>query len=1193
MRLTYFTLFMSVFAASFAWAPPARAASPATTRWIVLLKEKPVVEQYPGRIEKTRAAAAPYRQHLQQVQAGLRPQIEGMHVRVTGSLQHLLNCIFVVATPAQAAALRKLPGVKAVTRQRQYRRADQDTVSNVAQAWAVPAIGGETNAGAGIKIGMIDSGIDQTHPAFQDPSLTPPSGYPICDVPPSDCPALPSQCAFTNNKIIVARSYVCEIVYADSTDASDLAAQSRPDDLSARDLVGHGTGTAAIAAGMPVTYNGTTITGVAPKAFLGNYKVFGSDDVNPNGSGNIYQALEDAVTDGMDVVNLSLGSPAWYSGPLDEDSTYCTSTGLPNSPIPIPTDACDPFAFEVENAMENALVTVVVAAGNQGADGYQFNLGCGSPPCDNFSTPTFSTISSPAYAPSAIAVGGIQNDVTYVQQVEVTSSGAPPDLQAITALESYDGFALAAPLSAKPLLDVTQAGDSTGLLCNPLGATALSGALVLVQQGTCADLTKVTNAQSAGAAGMIEIADVSGAVLYPPYGLAGTTIPTYIIDQSDGANLKSYIDSNPGAMTVLDPKPYQVSAASQGYPPYAMAIFSSRGPVNETGALKPDLVAAATDFLIPRQSYDPYGELFNFYGYGTSQGTSFAAPMVSGSAALVKQSNPHMTPLQIRSALVNTASLANLTTSDVSAQASASEAGAGLLQTQNAVQSTVQIVPAPGSSFNPYFGATISFGTVGTASITPSGKLTLDNTGTSPVTLSMSVQQSTNYSTTAASVSVSPSTVTIPAGTPSSPGQASVTVTVSLANGATLPAGRFEGVITAAGGPVPLTIPYMYLAPSGIPYDVIPFNATQPGQGYSAFDGAVGAYLPWMYQGCTNTNNSCVNDYGPIAIQVVDQTGAPVYGVPVEWAVTEGTGIWLTVNDSDSTLTQRHGWRRVHLGYVARAAGVCGPGGGDLSYPLPFDGYARVPPAINAGGIVDGASFKLTSVAPGSWISVFGTNLSDTTQGASGVDSAFDNCSVCNVVSQALPMGIDGASFSFDTSSQSLPGRMLYVKPAQLNVQVPWELTGASATVKSIVNYTYSGEYTLSLAPYSPGFFVIDSANDVAALDLSYQLVNAGNPVARGSYVQLYLNGLGPVTNQPGDGLAALSSPLSATTGTPTITIGGQAATGAAFWSGLAPGFVGLYQVNVQVPTGISAGAQQITCTIGGVTTTTAQLYVK
>ena len=102
--------------------------------------------------------------------------------------------------------------------------------------------------------------------------------------------------------------------------------------------------------------------------------------------------------------------------------------------------------------------------------------------------------------------------------------------------------------------------------------------------------------------------------------------------------------------------------------PYSVASFSSRGPVNETGALKPDLVAVATDFLIPTQSYDPEGE-YSTRGIRDHAGTSFATPMVAGSAALVKQANPNLTPLQIKSALVNSAVLANLTTSDASAQA--------------------------------------------------------------------------------------------------------------------------------------------------------------------------------------------------------------------------------------------------------------------------------------------------------------------------------------------------------------------------------------------------------------------------------------------------------------------------------------------------------------------------------------------
>ena len=1156
MRLTYLTVLLTVFAASLAAAPAASTARPAATRWIVLLNEKPVVEQYPGRVERTRSAAAPYRQHLQQAQTTLRPQIEALHVRVTGSVQHLLNGILVAATPAQAAALRKLPGVRAVAPLRTYHKADQLSLSNVQAAWSASAIGGESHAGAGIKIAIIDTGIDQTQPAFQDPSLAAPAGFPKYDNAADE--------AFTTNKVIVARSYVSDIVDSDVCSGCSTASESRPDDLTARDLDGHGTGVASVAAGVTTTYGVNTIsggsvsiTGVAPKAFLGNYKIFGSDEVNPNGSGNILQAVEDAVTDGMDVINLSLGSPA-YTGPLD---TGCGPYSVPNSPIQIASDACDPLAYELENAMESALVTVVVAAGNEGADGYQFNYsGCGTPPCDNYSTPTFSTVGSPAYAPSVIAVGGIQNDVTYVQQVEVSG------LSAIVAYESYDGPPPDGPLTA-PLVDATQLGNS---LCTPVGSTALSGEIALVLQGTCADVTMVTDAENAGAVGVIEIA--SSDEFYFPYGLSGTTIPTFIIVPSDGATLQTYIDSHPGTKATMDPTPYQVSAESQFLLPYSVAYFSSRGPVNETGWLKPDLVAAATDFLIPTQNYDPAGELFNFSGYGTTQGTSFATPMVTGSAALVMQANPSLTPLQIKSALVNSAASSNLTTSDGSAQASVTEVGAGLLNTQNAVLSTVQIVPS-----------SVSFG-IYEVSLTTSQPLTITNTGASQVNLVMTVVPAVaSVGTNVVVDGSSTATATVPAG-------GTTNVNVDLTGAAPTAAGRFEGVIKVTGGPVPLTIPYMYLVGDGVPYDVIPLNAVEPGQGYIAFDGGAGAQIPW-YQGCNNTSNNCINDYGPIAVQVIDQFGAPVSGFPISWAVTQGGGSIVDNLDYTDIETDADG-----IAGATVNVGTAGPQEFTANVNgmvLPFDGYARVPPAINAGGIVDAASFKLTTVAAGSWISVFGTNMTDTTQGNSGVNSAFAYCSACNVVNQPLPMGIDGAAFSFDTSSQSLPGRVNYVSPGQLNLQVPWELAGTSADVKVIVNYTYSPVYTLSLATYSPGFFLIDSANDVAALDLSYNLVDSSNPVARGSYVQLYLNGLGPVTNQPGDGLAAPGPPnLAMTMAAPTVTIGGQAATSIQF-SGLAPGFVSLYQVNAQVPTSISAGPQTITCSIGGVTSATAQLYVK
>src|SRR5262249_19412174 len=148
-----------------------------------------------------------------------------------------------------------LPGVAHVVRTpRLHMELDRAiNLQNVPAAWS--AVGGASNAGAGIKIGIIDSGIDQNHPGFQDASLKPPAGFPKGDA------------NYTNSKVIVARSYVASL---SSTDVRF----SAPDDTTPRDRVGHGTAIAMIAAGAQNTGPGGTIQGVAPKSFLGNYKIF-------------------------------------------------------------------------------------------------------------------------------------------------------------------------------------------------------------------------------------------------------------------------------------------------------------------------------------------------------------------------------------------------------------------------------------------------------------------------------------------------------------------------------------------------------------------------------------------------------------------------------------------------------------------------------------------------------------------------------------------------------------------------------------------------------------------------------------------------------------------------------------------------------------------------------------------------------
>jgi uncharacterized protein (TIGR03437 family) len=139
---------------------------------------------------------------------------------------------------------------------------------------------------------------------------------------------------------------------------------------------------------------------------------------------------------------------------------------------------------------------------------------------------------------------------------------------------------------------------------------------------------------------------------------------------------------------------------------------------------------------------------------------------------------------------------------------------------------------------------------------------------------------------------------------------------------------------------------------------------------------------------------------------------------------------------------------------------------------------------------------------------------------------------------------------------------------------------------------TYSSEYTLNLATYSPGFFTYQSNGlaEAAALDSGNNLVSLSNPIARGSTVQLFLNGLGPVNHQPADGWPTTDA-SSTTLSNPSISIGGQPA--AVTFSGLAPNYADLYQVNAVVPSGIGTGVQPITCSIGGASCQAVNLNVK
>jgi uncharacterized protein (TIGR03437 family) len=189
-----------------------------------------------------------------------------------------------------------------------------------------------------------------------------------------------------------------------------------------------------------------------------------------------------------------------------------------------------------------------------------------------------------------------------------------------------------------------------------------------------------------------------------------------------------------------------------------------------------------------------------------------------------------------------------------------------------------------------------------------------------------------------------------------------------------------------------------------------------------------------------------------------------------------------------------------------------------------------------------------------------------------------------------LPSALTGLSIQLQ-SGVSAP--LLYASAGVVNIQVPWELAGQSSVLlRAVLNGNGGPSQTLLLAAFAPGIFTVNTSGQGAVVDSSGQLVGPDNPATAGSSIQVYCTGLGPVTNPPASGGAASSTMLSSTITKPTVMIGRMAAT--VTFSGLSPGTVGEYQVNVQVPTGVTPGpAVPLVLSIGGVTSNTVMIAVQ
>jgi uncharacterized protein (TIGR03437 family) len=171
---------------------------------------------------------------------------------------------------------------------------------------------------------------------------------------------------------------------------------------------------------------------------------------------------------------------------------------------------------------------------------------------------------------------------------------------------------------------------------------------------------------------------------------------------------------------------------------------------------------------------------------------------------------------------------------------------------------------------------------------------------------------------------------------------------------------------------------------------------------------------------------------------------------------------------------------------------------------------------------------------------------------------------------------------------------LLYVSPAQINFQVPWELAGQSqVTVVVRTPLGVSTAQSVSQSSAAPGLFAANGSGngqaDVVTLDGNVATIVT--PATRGKFVMIYCTGLGAVSNQPATG-TAVTDGSSPTIETPMVTIGGLPAT--VSFAGLAPDYVGVYQINVVVPATITPGlAVPISLSVDGASSKTLTLAVQ
>ena len=612
-------------------APPAKKATAAKTVtnkiYIVRLEESPITA-YKGGIKGYAATKPAKGNKVDPNSAGVvnyKAYLEGRHDAVlaaagggkkTHSYGYVFNGFAAELTEAQADKLRSMKGVLSVEKDVLV---DVDTSSTPAflgldapgGLWE--QLGGAGRGGEDIIIGIIDSGVWPESLSFSDRVDT--NGNPAKNgkkvyqhIPGWNAECKPGEqfnTSMCNQKLIGAQRFNA----AWGGDAG-IAAQRPWEFTSPRDYNGHGTHTASTAGGnhgVAVTAPGEVlgkVSGMAPRARIAVYKALWSTIDTGTASGftsDLVQAIDQAVADGVDVINYSI------SGTLTN------------------------FADAVEIAFlfaADAGVFVAASAGNSGPA----NFTVAHP------SPWITTVAAGTHNRGGVGSATLGDDRTFAGASMAKPAGPAPLINSTDAgLPGADPAAVALCFTPFDMVTFGGAAAPTPVL----DPAKVAGKIVVCDRGISGRVSKSQAVRDAGGVGMILLNPTANSLNADFH-----FVPTVHLQNTDAAAIKTYAATAGATATIND------SQLTFSAPAPQIAAFSSRGPLRAGGGdlLKPDVTAPGQDIVAA------YSPAFGKLDFNQISGTSMSSPHVAGLAALLMDRHPNWTPMMIKSALMTSAS---------------------------------------------------------------------------------------------------------------------------------------------------------------------------------------------------------------------------------------------------------------------------------------------------------------------------------------------------------------------------------------------------------------------------------------------------------------------------------------------------------------------------------------------------------